>query len=162
VNVFEYTFTSISDASMPLRMWQGQPLLIVNTACQCSYNNQFRELQQVFREYREGGLVVIGIPCNDFGDLEPWDEDLIAHFCESNYGVQFPMTNKQHVIGGEAHPLYDTLVQSYGVNMAPKWNFQKYLFDRAGELIDTWPSAVTPTDPLITHNIERNLNSWLI
>jgi glutathione peroxidase len=162
VNIFDYTFTAINEASMPLRMWQGQPMLIVNTASKCSYSNQFADLQKIFYEYKDGGLVIIGIPCNDFGELEPWDEEMIAHFCESNYRIQFPMTNKQHVLGGEAHPLYRDIVESYGISMAPQWNFHKYLFDRTGEFIDGWPSAVNPTDPLITHNIERNLNSWLM
>ena len=147
---------------MPLHMWQNQPMLIVNTATQCSYKNQFRELQMLHNEYKEGGLMIIAVPSNDFGELEPWDEEMIAHFCDSNYGINYPMTSKQHVIGGEAHPLFYQVVQSFGVSFAPKWNFQKYLFDRAGELIDTWPSAITPADPVITHNIERNLNSWLI
>lgn len=147
---------------MPLRMWQGQPLLVVNTASQCSYKTQFGDLQKIFNEYRHGGLMIIAVPSNDFGELEPWDEDLIAHFCDSNYGIKFQLTNKQHVIGGEAHSLYYEIVESFGSSYAPLWNFHKYLFDRSGELVDGWPAAVLPTDPLITHNIERNLNSWLI
>jgi glutathione peroxidase len=147
---------------MPLRMWQNQPMLIVNTATQCTYKSQFRELQALYNEYKEGGLQIIAVPSNDFGELEPWDEDLILHFCESNYDIKFPMTTKQHVIGGEAHPLFQQAVQSFGLSFEPKWNFHKFFFDRAGELVDSWPSAISPTDPLITHNIERNLNSWLI
>ncbi len=162
MNVFEFNFLSISGTSLPLRNYQGQPLLIVNTASHCGYTPQYAKLQRIWEDYRQSGLILIGIPCNDFGEQEPGDEEVIAHFCESNYNVTFPMTHKYSVIGGGAHPLYRKILEEHGPDAMPRWNFHKYLFDRQGQLIDGWPSGVEPDDPVITHNIERHLQSWVL
>lgn len=162
MNVHEYFFTSLGGTSMPLNNYRGQPILIVNTASQCGYTPQYQKLQLIWEDYRQSGLVVVGIPCNDFGEQEPGDEDVIAEFCTTNYGVTFPMTSKQHVLGLAAHPLFAALREEVGEDAIPRWNFYKYLFDKQGQLLEFWPSAIEPDDPKITHQIERNLHSWIL
>ena len=161
MNAYEFYFKSITGATLPLSMYQGQPLLIVNTASECGYTPQYQKLQKLWNEYRGSGLMVIGIPSNDFGEQEPGDEESIANFCYENYGVTFPMTAKQSVIGREAHPIFHAMVEEFGSDLIPKWNFTKYFFDRRGQMLEFWPSAVEPDDPVITHVIERNLSSWV-
>jgi glutathione peroxidase len=160
MRVHEYRFRSLSGASMPLNRWTGQPLLLVNTASECGFTPQYRKLQAVWDEYRPAGLVVIGIPCDDFGGQEPGDSETIQEFCSSNYGVTFPMTEKQNIVGGHPHPLFIALREEYTADILPRWNFYKYLFGRDGELLHHWPSKVEPDDPGFRHDVERNLASW--
>jgi glutathione peroxidase len=160
MRVHEYRFRSLSGASMPLNRWTGQPLLLVNTASECGFTPQYRKLQAVWDEYRPAGLVVIGIPCDDFGGQEPGDSETIQEFCSSNYGVTFPMTEKQSIVGGRPHPLFIALREEYTADILPRWNFYKYLFGRDGELLHHWPSKVEPDDPGFRHDVERNLASW--
>ena len=162
MNVYEYFFTSLGGASLPLSNYRGQPILLVNTASECGYTPQYQKLQQIWDDYRQSNLVVVGVPSNDFGEQEPGDEDAIAEFCTTNYRVNFPMTNKQHVMGRSAHPLFVAIREECGEDASPRWNFFKYLFDRQGQLLEFWPSAVEPDDPQITHQIERNLHSWIL
>mgnify|MGYP001064626572 FL=1 len=162
MNVFEYVFVSITGIRMPLSNYQGQPLLIVNTASECGYTSQYKELQRLWMDYRQSGLMVIGIPCDDFGHQEPADEDEIAEFCETNYQVSFPMTGKYHVMGISAHPMFQAIRDEFGDEAAPRWNFHKFLFDRTGTMVGNWPSDVAPDDSAITHQIERNLQSWVL
>ena len=162
MNVHEYFFNSLGGSSLALSNYRGQPILLVNTASKCGYTPQYQKLQQIWDDYRQSGLIVVGIPSNDFGEQEPDDEDVIAEFCSSNYGVSFPMTSKQHVTGQSAHPLFVAIREECGEDASPRWNFFKYLFDRQGQLLEFWPSAVEPDDPRITHQIECNLHSWIL
>lgn len=160
MRVHEYAFRSLSGASMPLERWTGQPLLLVNTASECGYTRQYSKLQSLYQEYRPSGLIVIGIPCNDFGEQEPADEEAIAQFCTTQYGVTFPMTEKQSIIGKHSHPLFIALREEFTSDILPNWNFFKYLFGKDGDLLHHWPSIVEPDDPGFRHDIEKNLSSW--
>lgn len=160
MRVHEFAFRSISGASMPLDRWTGQPLLIVNTASECGFTQQYSKLQSLWEEYRPAGLVVIGIPCNEFGAQEPADETAIAEFCTSQFNVTFPMTEKQSITGRQAHPLFIALREEFTSDILPRWNFFKYLFSRDGSLLQHWPSQVEPDDPGFRHDIEKNLASW--
>jgi glutathione peroxidase len=162
MNVYEFVFVSINGATMPLSNYQGQPMFIVNTATQCEYATQFQALQRIWMDYRQSGLVVLGIPCNDFGNQEPGDEESIAEWCDENYQVNFPMTGKYNVMGIAAHPMIHAIREEFGDDATPRWNFHKYLFDRNGQMIGFWPAAVSPDDPAVTHQIECNLQSWVL
>ena len=159
--VHEYFFTALRGSSLPLSNYRGQPLLIVNTASECGATPQYKKLQFLWDDYKQSGLVIIGIPSNDFGEQEPGDEEAIDEFCTTNYGVTFPMTAKQHVMGQSAHPLFAAMRDEIGEDAIPRWNFWKYLFDRQGQLLEFWPTAVEPDDPKITHAIEKNLRCWV-
>jgi glutathione peroxidase len=160
MRVHEFAFRSVTGASMPLERWKGQPLLLVNTASECGFTPQYAKLQALWDEYRPGGLVVIGVPCNDFGGQEPGDEAAIHEFCSSRFGVTFPITEKQSIVGERPHPLFIAMREQYSSDILPNWNFFKYLFGRDGELVHHWPSKVEPDDPGFRHELERNLGSW--
>jgi len=162
MNVHEFVFMSISGAPMPLRNYHGQPILLVNTASECGYTPQYEALEAIHNDYRQSGLVIIGMPCNDFGGQEPGTEEEIAEFCAEKYNVSFLMTAKYNVMGMSAHPLFHSIRDEFGDDATPRWNFYKYLFDRDGQMIDFWPSKVPPNDPAITHQIECNLQSWVL
>jgi glutathione peroxidase len=131
--------------------------MVVNTASECGFTPQYADLEALWQRYRDRGLVVLGVPSNDFGAQEPGSESEIKGFCEKNYGVDFPLTAKQTVIGGDAHPFYRWVVDQAGEDAAPKWNFHKYLIGREGELVGLWPSKVKPLAPEITAAIEEEL-----
>lgn len=160
LNVYQYTFKSIDGATMPLERWRGQPLLVVNTASECGYTPQYEKLQRLYHEYHKGGLVVIGIPSNDFGGQEPAEEAEISEFCATNYGVTFPMTAKQTFNGPGAHPMFVDMVEEFTTDVLPRWNFFKYLFSRDGNLVEFWPSDVAPDNLKFRQTVEENLASW--
>jgi len=162
MRVHEYSFRSLQGATMPLERWTGQPLLLVNTASECGYTPQYARLESMWNEYKHSGLVVIGIPCNDFGAQEPGDEEAIQNFCSSRFNVTFPMTEKQVIIGRDAHPLFIAMREEYTSDILPTWNFFKYLFGRDGNLVHHWPSDIDPDEPGFRHDIERNLGSWTL
>jgi glutathione peroxidase len=162
MNVYEYVFESASGASMPLERWRGQPLLIVNTASKCGYTPQLAKLQKLYRDYRQSGLVVIAVPCNDFGEQEPGDDASIEAFAREEFGVEFPITRKVSINGFGVHPLYREIRDTWGEDAMPSWNFHKYLFDDHGQLVEHWPHSVEPDDPLLTHQVERHLNAWVL
>lgn len=131
-------------------------LLVVNTASRCGFTPQFEGLQHLHERYGDRGLVVLGVPSDDFRQ-ELDDEKDIAEFCRVNYGVDFPMARKQHVRGARAHPLFRALREASGE--APGWNFHKYLVGRDGRLLGSFPSAVPPRAPALRGAIEAALDS---
>lgn len=157
ISAHDFSFEGIDGATLALADFAGQPLLVVNTASECGYTPQYADLQALWRSYRDRGLVVLGVPSNDFGAQEPGDEAAIKAFCGANFQVDFPMTAKQPVIGGEAHPFYRWLFEEIGEAAAPRWNFHKYLIGPDGALAALWPSDVGPLDPEITQAIEELL-----
>lgn len=162
MNIYEHVFMSIDNAPMPLRNYQGQPILLVNTASQCDFTPQYATLEKIWVDYKESGLVVIGMPCNDFGQQEPGTEEEIARFCSETYHVSFRMTVKYHIMGISAHPMFHAIREEFGDEASPRWNFYKYLFDSHGQMVDFWPSQVAPNDTALTHKIECNLHSWVL
>lgn len=155
MTAYQFEFRTIRGETLPLSRFEGQPVLVVNTASQCGLTPQYRELQGLWERYKGKGLVVLGVPSNDFGAQEPGTETEIVEFCEVNYSVDFPMTEKQVVIGGEAHPFYQWVVEIAGEDAAPKWNFHKYLIGPEGELVNVFPSKMSPLDAAIVDEIER-------
>jgi glutathione peroxidase len=162
MNVYEYVFHAAGGARMPLAYWEAQPLLLVNTASRCGYAPQLEKLQALYSEYRRANFVVIALPCDDFGEKEPGSEQEILELYRNEHGVAFPITSKIHVSGLEAHPLFNDLLDAYGDDYLPKWNFTKYLFDTEGELVEHWPAKVEPDDPALIYQLERQLKSWVL
>ena len=157
MNAYDFEFTSIEGDALPLSRYRGKPLLVVNTASFCGYTPQYRDLEAVWRRYRDRGLVVIGVPSNDFGEQEPGSAQEIRKFCETNYEIDFPLTEKQRVVGGEAHPFFRWIAEELGDAGAPRWNFHKYLVAPDGSLAAAWPSRVRPTDREVDAEIEKLL-----
>ncbi len=135
--------------------YTGKKILFVNVASKCGFTTQYKDLQKLSDSYTEK-LVVIGVPCNQFGSQEPGESDEIQEFCTVNYGVTFPITEKIDVKGTHQHPLYSFLTlkeKNNKKNSSVKWNFQKYLVDEKGNLIDYWFSITKPMSKKITNHL---------
>lgn len=152
-----FVFTSIEGEPLPLERFAGRPLLVVNTASLCGFTYQYAALQRLWARYRERGLVVLGVPSNDFGGQEPGSSTQIKTFCETNFAVDFPLTEKVEVRGPGSHPLFVWLRRELGERAGPRWNFHKYLIGPDGSAIAAWPSGVEPDSAEITVAIERLL-----
>ena len=135
--IFDLSAKSLDGEQVPLRRFEGKVLLIVNTASQCGFTPQYRALEALQREFSSRGFAVLGFPCNQFGSQEPGDAKQIGAFCESKYDVTFPMFEKLDVNGPNAHPLYNYLKgeKSGLLGASIKWNFTKFLVDRAGNVV---------------------------
>ena len=136
-------------------VYKGQLMLVVNTASRCAFTDQYDDLEKLYSEYKDRGLVVIGFPSNDFGNQEPGNEQKIKNFCRLTYGVEFPMYAKSRVKGSNADPLYRKLYEISG--QAPQWNFHKYLIDRNGTLVGSYKSSISPYNRKIIQDIEKHL-----
>jgi glutathione peroxidase len=153
----DFSFKSIDGKEIDMKDYAGKAVLVVNVASFCGYTPQYKDLQKLHETYGPKGLVVLGVPSNDFGAQEPKSEAEIAKFCHTNFGVTFPMTSKQKVVGLDAHGLYQWFSGEAGEAVAPKWNFHKYLIGKDGKLIDSWPSKVGPLAPEITGAVQMAL-----
>ncbi len=153
----DFTFRTIDGKDLALKSLAGKAVLVVNTASECGYTPQYAGLQKLWQERRGDGLVVLGVPSNDFGVQEPGSEATIAQFCTTRFNVDFPMTAKQLVIGGKAHPFYRWIAEELGEGAAPRWNFHKYLIGRDGALAGAFPSAVAPQSKELTAAIDEAL-----
>lgn len=153
----QFSFAGLGGGELPLSAWAGRPVLIVNTASFCGYTPQYRDLEALWQGYRDRGLVVLGVPSNDFGAQEPGSAAEIKEFCETNYSIDFPLADKVRVLGASAHPFYRWVAAELGEGGAPRWNFHKYLVGPDGGLAGTWPSGVRPTDAAVTGEIDKLL-----
>ncbi len=141
--LLQHTFPGLPDGSpQSLCQYQGKVILVVNTASFCGFTDQYGGLEALYRQFRAQGLVVLGFPSNDFGNQEPGDSKQIASFCRRTYNVEFPMLGKSHVVGPQRTPFYAELARRSG--QTPRWNFHKYLIDRAGSQVLGFESAVAP------------------
>jgi glutathione peroxidase len=156
-DAYQFEFVSLDGDKLPLAAWRGRPVLVVNTASFCGYTPQYRDLEALWRRYGARGLVVLGVPSNDFGEQEPGSAADIKTFCETNYQVDFPLTEKSRVVGAGAHPFYRWVAAILGEAGAPRWNFHKYLIGPDGQLAGAWPTQVRPSDAAITGEIENAL-----
>src|SRR6476619_2101365 len=154
---FDYEFEAIEGGKLPFAQWRGKALLVVNTASFCGFTPQYEGLQALWERYRERGLVVIGVPSNDFGEQEPKAEAEILGFCKGSFNVTFPLTTKVVVSGAQAHPFYSWAREALGAGNAPRWNFHKYLVGRDGRLIAGYGARVEPLSPELTRAIETAL-----
>jgi glutathione peroxidase len=158
-SAFSFVFDAIDGKPMPLELFRGKVLLIVNTASFCGFTKQYDGLQKLQETFGPRGLVVIGVPSNDFGEQEPKAEGEIAEFCRGAFGVTFPLTTKQVVKGADAHPFYAWAAATLGAKAAPSWNFHKYLAGRDGRLIASFGTTVAPDAKSLAVAIEAALGA---
>jgi glutathione peroxidase len=156
-SVYDFTATSLAGEEIRLKQYEGQVLLIVNTASQCGFTPQYKGLQELYQTFSPRGFAVLGFPCNQFGHQEPGDAREIEQFCSTNYAVSFPMFAKIDVNGNHAHPLYQYLKgeKSGLLGSAIKWNFTKFLVDRAGQVVERYAPTARPDG--LTREIEALL-----
>jgi glutathione peroxidase len=145
--IYDFSTTSLEGKPVSFKDFQGKVMLIVNTASQCGMNPQYQGLQSLYDQYLDRGLVVFGFPCNQFGAQEPGSASDIQSFCQTRYGVTFPMSEKIEVNGGNAHPLYKYLVEAKPGLLGLKdikWNFTKFLVDKQGNVVKRYAPTDTP------------------
>jgi glutathione peroxidase len=152
--VYRHTLTDIDGQQVSLDRFRGKVLLIVNTASQCGFTRQYKALEALFKRYESRGLVVLGMPCNDFGGQEPGTEEEIKLFCQERYGVTFPMFAKLEVRGDDQAPLYRDLTARAG---KVSWNFTKFLISRSGEVVQQFSSGTDPLDEDLVSKLEAAL-----
>lgn len=150
--LFDYTATDIDGKEFSMSSLKGKKIMIVNVASECGYTPQYKDLQKLYAEYKDKGLVILGFPCNQFAGQEPGTNDEIQSFCEKNYGVTFPLFSKIQVSGKGQHPIYQWLTKKElnGVEDSEvSWNFNKYLVDGDGHYVKHLKSGVKPDDAAI-------------
>lgn len=158
---FDHEFRAIDEGKLALSQYRGKVLLVVNTASFCGFTHQYAGLQKLWETYEGKGLVVIGVPSNDFGAQEPKAEGEIKTFCEGAFGITFPLTAKYAVRGENAHPFYKWVTSVLGPSATPRWNFTKILVGRDGTPIASYGSSVTPSSRELVGAIERELQKQL-
>ncbi len=152
LNLYDFSFEDIDGNLVNLEKFTGKPILIVNTASRCGYTPQYANLQNLFMEYKDSDLTIIATTSNSFYQEYDQVED-IKKICLVNYGVGFVTSSPMDVKGENAHPLYEWIDQNY--NKKPKWNFFKFLFNRDGELVNSWSSMTKPDSSKITNQIDK-------
>ncbi len=158
-NISEITVRDINLNEVKLSEYKGKVLLIVNVASKCGFTSQYERLQKIYEMYKDQGFEILGFPCNDFGGQEPGTNEEIKSFCSLNYNVTFPMFDKVHVKGEEKAPLFDLLKNnSVTGDSTIKWNFEKFIIDKQGNIVDRFRSITKPDSKKITSLIEQELS----
>jgi glutathione peroxidase len=158
--VYDFQVKTLEGKDVSLKDYRGKVLLIVNTASECGFTPQYRDLELLYREYKHQGFEVLAFPSNDFGGQEPLEGMEIDAFCSKNYETSFPIFDKVTVKGKQAHPLFEYLSnksENGSVNIAPKWNFQKYLISKDGKVVDFYLPTTSPTASRLKKAIEKEL-----
>lgn len=158
-SIFQFTLPRLDGGTIDLAAYAGRPMLIANTASKCGFTGQYAGLQRLWDTYRDRGLVVLGVPSNDFGRQEPAESAEIAAFCETNYGVTFPLAGKLHVRGAAADALFRFIGEQAGALARPRWNFYKYIISPTGRVASWFTSMTSPDSARVSREIENQLLS---
>ena len=151
---FNLSIKSINNKTIDLKDFKGKTILLVNVASKCGFTKQYADLQILYDNYKDKGFLVIGVPSNQFGGQEPGSNNEIKDFCETNFNITFPITDKVDVKGENAHTLYKWAKENHGNSSIPKWNFHKILINKDGKIQDTFNSFVSPLSDKIKKQIE--------
>ena len=155
---YDFQFNDLDGSSLSLSDYKDKVIIVVNVASQCGFTKQYEDMQNVWEKYQSKGIVMLGIPSNDFGDQEPGSSKDIKNFCEAKFGITFPMTEKVSVKGEKAHPFYKWAKENYGTSAIPKWNFHKIMIGKDGKIFDTFASITNPSSKRFIKAIEKALN----
>ena len=158
MTAYAFSFNGLNGKDIKLSDFAGKPILVVNTASLCGYTPQYAGLQELYKRFRERGLIIVGVPSNDFGGQEPGGVTEIEHTAHQGYGVTFPLAAKADVRGTSPHPFYKWAAAERPLEL-PRWNFHKYLVGREGHIVASFATAVEPTDPRVIAAIEKELSS---
>ena len=156
--VYDFEFIGIDGNKIELSNFKNKVLVVVNVASRCGYTPQYEGLQKLWSNYKNKDLVVIGIPTNNFKQ-EPGNNKEIKNFCETNFGINFPMTEKTNLIGKDAHPFYKWAKKNHGIGAIPKWNFHKIVIGKNGKVVDTFASFTKPTSDKFLNLIEKEIKN---
>ena len=155
---YDFSFINIKEGLINLKDYRGKTLIIVNVASRCGFTNQYDDLQRLWSNYKNKGVVVIGIPSNNFKQ-EPGSNKEIRKFCESTFGVDFPVAEKTNIIGKNAHPFFKWAKKNYGIAAVPKWNFHKIIIGKNGKVADTFASFTKPSSKKFLKLIEKEVKN---
>jgi glutathione peroxidase len=158
MTAYAFSFAALKGGDIKLSEYAGKPILVVNTASQCGYTPQYAGLQELWTRYRDRGLMIVGVPSNDFGGQEPGGAAEIEHTANEGYHVSFPLAAKAEVRGTAQHPFYKWAAGEKPLEL-PRWNFHKYLIGRDGHVAASFATQVEPTDPRVIAAIEKELSS---
>ena len=156
-NFFDLEINLINGEVLKLSSLKGKTILLVNVASNCGFTKQYDDLQKLYDDFKGNGLVVLGVPSNQFGGQEPGSEVEIKNFCETNFNITFPMTSKYEVKGDNAHPIYLWAKNTYGKSTIPKWNFHKILINKNGKIVETFASFTGPMSNKILKKLDQIL-----
>ena len=154
---FDFDIKDINEKKLDLSTYKNKTVLLVNVASNCGFTKQYSELQELYEQYKDKGLIVLGVPSNQFGGQEPGSNNQIKDFCETNFNITFPMTGKFDVKGKNAHPIYIWANENHGKSSIPKWNFHKILINKEGKVEETYASFTKPMSKKLIKKIEEIL-----
>ena len=152
---YEFQFKDLDGSSLSLSEYKGKIIIVVNVASQCGFTKQYEDMQNIWEKYQSQGIVMIGMPSNDFGKQEPGSSKEIKDFCEAKFGISFPMTEKITVIGPNAHPFYIWARENHGKSAIPKWNFHKIIINKDGKIAETFTSITNPSSRKFIRALEE-------
>ena len=156
---YDFKFKDLDGSNLSLSEYKGKVIVVVNVASQCGFTKQYEDMQNVWMKYQEKGLVMLGVPSNDFGNQEPGNNEDIKNFCEAKFGISFPMTEKVFVKGTEAHPFYIWARENHGKSAIPKWNFHKIIINKDGKIAETFSSITSPSSKKFIKTLEKLIKS---
>ena len=152
---YDFNFKDLDGSNLSLSEYKGKVIIVVNVASQCGFTSQYEDMQKVWDKYQSKGVVMLGVPSNDFGKQEPGSNEDIKNFCEVKFGISFPMTEKVSVKGSEAHPFYIWAKENHGKSAVPKWNFHKIIIDKNGKIAETFTSITNPSSKKFIKALEK-------
>jgi len=155
---YEFSFKSIDGGKINLQNYKDNVIIVVNVASRCGFTNQYDDLQNLWSKYKDKNLVVVGVPTNNFKQ-EPGSNKDIKDFCETNFNINFPMTEKMDVVGGNAHPFFKWAKENHGRSAIPKWNFHKIIIGKDGKIADTFASITKPSSKKFISLIEEEIKN---
>ena len=155
---YDYKFNDIDGSELNLNKFKNKVIVVVNVASQCGFTKQYEDMQKVWENYQNKGVVMLGVPSNDFGKQEPGTSEEIKNFCEAKFGITFPMTEKVSVKSENAHPFYIWARENHGNSTIPKWNFHKIIIGKDGKVLDTFASMTNPSSKKFIKAIEKALD----
>jgi len=154
---YEFNFNDLDGGELKLSDYKNKIIVVINVASKCGFTNQYEDMQKTWEKYQKKGLVVIGVPSNDFGSQEPGNSENIKNFCEAKFGISFPMTEKVKIKGDKAHPFYLWAKKNHGKSAVPKWNFHKIIISRDGKVAESFSSITNPSSKKFINVIENLL-----
>jgi len=154
---YDFKFKDLDGNALNLSEYKSKVVVVVNVASQCGFTNQYEDMQNVWEQYQSRGIVMLGVPSNDFGKQEPGSNEDIKNFCEAKFGITFPMTEKVSVKGTDAHPFYIWAEKNHGKSAVPKWNFHKIIINKEGKIEKTFSSITNPSSKKFKEVIENLL-----
>ena len=155
---YNFSFNDLDGSKLNLSEFKNKVIIVVNVASQCGFTSQYEDMQKIWDSYQKKGIIMIGVPSNDFGNQEPGSNSEIKNFCEAKFGITFPVTEKVIVKGEDAHPFYKWARENHGKAAIPKWNFHKIIIGKNGKIYDTFASITNPTSKKFVKALEKAID----